>query len=485
MEIRDSKKHRLWITTVLLVVLIISILSILYSHTYASIEDIKKKVESTRAEIIELEKIIKALDDSIKNREKRIEELSQEYLETETQLKVLEVELVQSESRLKEKNRIFAGRVRSAYIKGWTSYLELFLESENFGDVIIRMAYLTRILNRDAELINSVKNEQALIKKRKTEIASKRQKLLELRSQKDGEYRNLVDQRREKDNLLASVKKRLAVELVKITPQAERKPVYGIVIDNHSSARPQHGLAKASLIYEYEVEGGITRYLALFSSFPTKVGPIRSARSHSIILAMENSVNYIYASAGTDILIKIKDWKVNSTNAITSGNPSFFRDSSRKAPHNLYVNLATLGVEEPSKEVVIRPAYLSRQGNEASEVILEYSSIYSVRYEYLSKKGVYRRYVNGELHRDATKEEILARNIIVQYVPHGLDILRRPTPKLVGKGKIEFYSQGQQFSGTWIKDSNTSPTRFYYQDGRELERVYGQTWIQIVRIPRK
>ncbi len=484
MEIRNSKLYLFWISTVLLVVLIISMLSGFYNTTYASLEDIRKKVEITKTEIAELEKVIKALDDSINNRERRIKELNQEYLETEIQLSRLETELTQSESRLKEKNRIFASRVRSAYIRGRISYLELLLKSENLGDVIVWVGYLTRILNRDAELISYVKNEQALIIKQKTEITSKRQLLLELRSQKDGEYKNLIDQLRVKDNLLEAAKKRLAVELVKITPQAERKPVYGIVIDNYPSARPQHGLAKASLIYEYEVEGGITRYLALFSSFPTKVGPIRSARSHSIILAMENSVNYIYASAGTDILIQIKDWKVNSTNAITSGNPGFFRDSSRKAPYNLYVNLSTLGVEEPSKEVVVRPAYISREGKEISEVILEYSSNYQVRYAYLSNNGVYRRYINGVLHRDATKEEVLARNIIVQYAPHGLDILGRPTPNLVGKGKIDFYSQGQHFSGTWVKDNNTSPTRFYFQDGRELERVYGQTWIQIVRIPK-
>ncbi len=472
------------IKSILLTILIISMLNGLSNTTYGSLEDAKKKVEKTKSEIIELEKVLKALDDSIKNRENRIEELSRDYQETETQLQKLEIELVQSETKLKEKNRIFAGRVRSAYIKGGVSYLEIFLESKNFGDVIVRMEYLVRILNGDAELIKAIKNEQTFIRERKTEISNKRQKLLELRSQKDGEYKNLVDQRREKDALLVSTQKRLAVELADITPQAERKPVYGIVIDNLQAARPQHGLAKASVMYEYEVEGGITRYLALFSSFPVKVGPIRSARTHSIILAMENSVNYIYASAGTDILIQIKDWKVNSTNAISSDNSSFFRDSSRKAPHNLYVNLATLGVEEPSKEVVIRPAYLSRTGKEATELFLEYSSSYNVRYEYISKKGVYRRYINGVLHKDATKEEVLARNIIVQYVPHGIDLLGRPTPNIIGKGNIDFYSQGQHFKGTWRKDSNNSPTRFYYQDGQEIERVYGQTWIQIMRIPK-
>lgn len=483
MKIGIFIKPRSWITTILLLTLMVSLLNGFYGTTQASPVDPRRQVERTRAEIIELEKIIKALDESIKNREKRIKELNQEYQETGTQLQRLEAELIHSESRLKEKNQVFASRVRSAYIRGRTSYLELILMSENLGDVIVKIAYLTRILNHDVELINTVKNEQTLLRKRKTEVTSKRQRLLELRGQRDGEYQNLVNQHREKDRLLAAAKKRLAVELVRITPQAERKPVYGVVIDNHPSARPQHGLSRASLIYAYEVEGGITRYLALYSSFPRKVGPIRSARTHNIILAMENRVNFIYAGAGTDILIRIRDWKVNSTNAITFGSASFFRDASRRAPHNLYVNLETLGVEELSKEVIIRPAYISRRGDDLAEPIVVHGSRYSVRYEYLPNKGVYRRFVNGVLQREATREEILARNIIVQQVSYGRDILGRPTPDLVGKGSIDFYSQGQHFSGTWVKDSNTSPTRFFYQDGREIERVYGQTWIHIVRIP--
>lgn len=476
--------YKLIISCFLTTTIMFFAMTVFCGSTMGSIEDAKKKVELTKAEIAELEKVIKLLDESIKNRESRIEALNNEYLQTEIRLRRLEKELIEAEIRLREKNKLFSNRVRSAYIKGGVSYLEVFLEAKSFGEVIINLEYIVRFLKKDAEIIESVKAEQNLIKEQKMKMTEHRQKLLDLKSQKDGEYRNLVDQKKQKEAILTTIKKRLSVELAAITPQAERKPVYGVVIDNIQAARPQHGLAKASLMYEYEVEGGITRYLALFSTFPTKVGPIRSARTHSIILAMENGVNYIYASAGTDVLIQIKDWKVNSTNAIASGNSSFFRDSTRKAPHNLYVNLATLGVEEPSKEMVVRPAYLNREGEKLTEFTLEYSSSYAVKYEYVSSKNAYRRYINGVLHKDATKEEILARNIIVQYAPHGWDILGRPTPNLIGKGKIEFYSQGQYFQGTWRKDSQSSPTRFFYDDGQEIERIYGQTWIQIMRIPK-
>jgi hypothetical protein len=225
----------------------------------------------------------------------------------------------------------------------------------------------------------------------------------------------------------------------------------------------------------------ICRKISPFVKNIVKVGPVRSARSHSAMLALENDVHFIYSSGGVDVLDRIRGWDVRGTNALRSESPSFSRDRSRRAPHNLYVNLATLGIESQSAEVVIRPAYLGREGTPALKVELEYSPDYRITYRYLPDRGAYRRYINGQVHRDATGAVIFARNIIVQHVPHGTDLFRRPTPNLIGEGAIDFYAQEEHFRGRWKKENPASPTRFYFQDGSEIERVYGQTWIQIVR----
>jgi peptidoglycan hydrolase CwlO-like protein len=451
----------------------------IYNTAYGIPDDFYQKIEGTKAEIAELQSILKALDDSIDARVERISELEKEFEETEAWLVQSAEKLALSEIKLAEDTAHFAQRVRSAYIKGGLSYVELLLEAESFGDLIMRVAYLTRILSGDANLIAAVKDEQESIRERKIAMEEQHKKLKDLRGQVDGEQRNLLDQRREKDALLVSAQKRLAGELALVTPQAERKPVYAIVLDNAPQARPQHGLSKASIVYEYEVEGRITRYLALFAEFPTKVGPIRSGRASNAILAMENDAHFIYTSAGVDVLALIKEWGVKGTDALYA--KGFYRDSSRRAPHNLYTNLSTLGTVSQSQEVVIRPAFLSRTGTAATAVSLRYSPTYIVRYDYVKARGLYRRYINGQLHKDATGADIAVRNIIIQYVPHYVDLMGRPTPSLIGEGSIDYYSQGQHFKGTWKKDSLTAPTRFYYLDGQEIEKVYGQTWIQIAR----
>src|SRR5207253_6764610 len=62
-----------------------------------------------------------------------------------------------------------------------------------------------------------------------------------------------------------------------------KRPVLVVKIDNAPKARPQIGLNQADVVFEEGVEGGITRFAALFHSEESKpVGPVRSARSTDI-----------------------------------------------------------------------------------------------------------------------------------------------------------------------------------------------------------
>lgn len=62
-----------------------------------------------------------------------------------------------------------------------------------------------------------------------------------------------------------------------------------IMINNISVARPQKGLSQANVLFESKVEGGITRFMAIFEDY-TKidgdVGPVRSGRDQFLQWAM-------------------------------------------------------------------------------------------------------------------------------------------------------------------------------------------------------
>src|ERR1700738_546696 len=61
--------------------------------------------------------------------------------------------------------------------------------------------------------------------------------------------------------------------------------VLAVKIDNIVNARPQTGLTHADIVYVLPVEGGLSRFLAVFSSgYPPVIGPVRSAREDDLEL---------------------------------------------------------------------------------------------------------------------------------------------------------------------------------------------------------
>jgi hypothetical protein len=53
-----------------------------------------------------------------------------------------------------------------------------------------------------------------------------------------------------------------------------------IKVENHPLARPQAGLNAADIVYEEPVEGGLTRFIAVYQCASSdRVGPVRSGRT--------------------------------------------------------------------------------------------------------------------------------------------------------------------------------------------------------------
>ena len=64
------------------------------------------------------------------------------------------------------------------------------------------------------------------------------------------------------------------------------RPVVAVKIDNaDGKSTPQIGINEADVVYEIQVEGQVTRFLALYQSTDAApIGPVRSARSSELSL---------------------------------------------------------------------------------------------------------------------------------------------------------------------------------------------------------
>jgi len=263
-----------------------------------------------------------------------------------------------------------------------------------------------------------------------------------------------------------------------------------VTIDNYRPARPQTGLDKADLVYEVPVEGGITRYLAVyFHGQAETVGPVRSARPYLIDLSREWNSVYIHIGQSPQAQTYFKKTGVAHINQMYHSG-GFWRDKSRKAPHNLYTSTAGLwreiGKLGLDKDTAPEP-YLFRQAGEAAtgEAAVELTVPYAygrVGYRYDSQTGTYLRFLNDSPYNDLlTGKQLAAANVVVQQVPvHSFDSEGRLEIDLVGSGKAWLFSAGTVQEGTWHKTDLNHRTRFYDAAGKEMTMAQGQTWIQLV-----
>src|SRR5215469_15427943 len=131
-------------------------------------------------------------------------------------------------------------------------------------------------------------------------------------------------------------------------PVASLHRVLAVKIDNIVNARPQTGLTHADIVYVLPVEGGLSRFLAIFSSdYPRVIGPVRSAREDDLeLLRQFGRPAFAYSGATATLLPYIERTAriVNLYSGITRG---YFRDNSRIAPYNLYARTRQLLRQAP------------------------------------------------------------------------------------------------------------------------------------------
>jgi hypothetical protein len=122
-----------------------------------------------------------------------------------------------------------------------------------------------------------------------------------------------------------------------------------VQVENLYEARPQSGLSGAQLVYEYQTEGGISRFTAIFFGAPPGpdlVGPVRSARLVDLRLLQIWGGALLYSGASDYGLAQLRSsgLKQYSPNDAVVGSTVLFRTSSPPpaarygAPHNLYTN---------------------------------------------------------------------------------------------------------------------------------------------------
>ena len=285
---------------------------------------------------------------------------------------------------------------------------------------------------------------------------------------------------------------------IKIVNINSKTRPYAIMINNVSTARPlQSGLQDAFIIYEIIVEGGITRYLALFQDTNTeRIGSIRSARHYYLDYALENDAIYVHhgnsPQAKSDFsALNIDRIEVNTS---TTG----WRDKSLNvsSEHTLFTSTEKLakGLKnkrtERNKELLLNYSADEIKLNEmdgsvsATSVSIPYSNNTTSSYKYNAEEKVYYRFVNNKEHTDyVTKKQYTFKNIITykvkNYTLNDAEKKGRQGLESIGSGTGYYISNGYAVKINWKKDCRECQTIYTYTNGEEIKVNDGNTFIQI------
>ena len=277
---------------------------------------------------------------------------------------------------------------------------------------------------------------------------------------------------------------------------------YAVVINNQPGAiKAQTGLNDAYLIYEFPIEGGMSRSMALFKDKDTaQIGTVRSARQYHPYFAIENDAIFVHWGTNHPAADVLGSVKINHIDANSNGGPFFRKNPFKLATeHTGYTSLVklksfaekkkwrlTTEVKPPVKYSYENVDLSTLSGSKAANTVdLNYSGSYKLKYTYNSGTGLYERTYNGKEHKDyITGEKFTTKNIIIAFVSIGsvkgytdtagtnyLDMT------VTGSGKGWYITNGYAREITWNKESKTGQTVYKYTDGTEININDGKTYI--------
>ena len=271
-------------------------------------------------------------------------------------------------------------------------------------------------------------------------------------------------------------------------------PILVVKIDDTRAAHPQAGLEDADLVYIEQVEGGLTRLAAVFSSeIPAVIGPVRSARISDIeILEQFGRVAFAYSGAQKKLLPVIAAANLENLGAQRQSREIYSNDPLRNAPTAMMLQAQTL--MQKVKEQQLPVAISKSAGWNFSESIDTGTAIASAKVSWPANSydavwsAIEKRWLlshSGVPNLAASGIHLGASTFVIQIVSitpseYG-DKFGGVTPftATVGSGRGYILRDGKYISALWDRPTPDVGTTWSTDQGEEIAFAPGQIWIAL------
>ncbi|GAA3508637.1 hypothetical protein FHR32_006766 [Streptosporangium album] len=270
-------------------------------------------------------------------------------------------------------------------------------------------------------------------------------------------------------------------------PGSARRPVLAAKIENTSAGKPQLGLKSADIVYVEQVEAGLTRLMAIFSSkLPPKIGPVRSARiSDMHIVPQFGRPAFAYSGAQTKMLpIIAQSSLVDVSDSRAPG--AYFRQPGRYAPYNLFADTKELLAKAPkatkAKDIGLTFGDAPEGGVPKKAFSVKYPA---ARFTFAWSEPAQKWLIWQDGKKDMAAEggQLGAPTIVVQYTKtersefHDLNQSYTPLVHTTGEGSAIVLRDGQAFKAKWSRETEKDGTVFTTEAGDPMNFAPGQVWV--------
>ncbi|MFJ3806715.1 DUF3048 domain-containing protein [Streptomyces sp. NPDC090073] len=265
-----------------------------------------------------------------------------------------------------------------------------------------------------------------------------------------------------------------------------------VKIDNVAGARPQTGLDAADVVYTEQVEGGLSRLLAVYATrFPESVGPVRSARESDLELLRQFGRPTLAFSGAQRRLLPLIDRAPVEARSPDEAPDAYYRGSGRAAPHNLYLHPAGLLPTAPGAGALttgFRYGPAPAGGTPTATRTVRYPAA-RFTFTWSAGRGGWLVAMDGTPTTTTDGPRPAPATVVVQYVriraSRYHDVLGNRTPytETVGSGRAEVLRDGRSFTAGWSRPTAGDGTAFTTADGAPLDFAEGQVWVVFAPAP--
>lgn len=292
----------------------------------------------------------------------------------------------------------------------------------------------------------------------------------------------------------------------------QRRPLAIKVGNSPDYVRPQSGLTLADVAYEYYIEWGDTRFIAVFySNTPERVGPVRSGRFfdehiarmyHAFLMfkgADPRELNYLKATDINDLLVSV---------GIGNCPPYFMGPYKRDSYNNVFFNAGKWSACAERKGLdnspqTISGGFFSGEAPQSPLNVTRIFSFYSVYnynfWEYDPELNKYLRYQEAkdltkvknetyeQLFDDLTKQPVTAANVVVLFAPHIFANGYNAEDEvynidLIDYGNAYVFRDGVAVPARWNRTAVDQPILLTHLDGSPIYLRPGQTFYQVMGV---